>query len=342
MKKKLVVTTGAIALMTLANCGSNGDGKLISAEEELLRVFADTDGDGLGNQDFADVLDADGELVARRVSLASWREDYPGNGSYMTLDGTLRIQGDGDDLLVTVDDGNGTLDTIRIVDARSITASNVTIDNGDLFFDMFVGNGLEIGDLLDSSVGNGYAFRVGVYYTNRLRGNEFGSELRAVMGAETQDAMIGDLHDASATASYSGFGAIDVRRADAGWNIYNGNISGDVDMTADFGASTISGAMSNLFYEERAGSTVTDSYGVAGSILMDEAKIKDNAFKGTLSADAALAADDDGIATVAGSVGYSGAFYGPQAEEVGGTFQGSGSFEGTDYLASGAFTANID
>ena len=339
MRNFLKTTTclGSIAL--LAACGSSADGTIvISAEEEALRIFAEDAGD------IADVLASEGRLAAREVSEATWRENYATEGSdgaYTSVDGVVEIEGDGDDLLVTFAiAGDPSPDVIRIVDAASIDEGFVTIDTEGLFFDLFVGGGLTIADLLDDTSGSGYARRIGIYYGQS--GDGFGLQTETVFGTETTDAMIADLGMTDAVATYDAFGQIRIRRDDADWNIFNANLSGDISMEADFGAGTVSGEMGNLFFEEFAGNTEVDDFEVDGSIIMNETSIQANAFGGSLSADAALTDDDPGIGSVVAGVGYSGAFYGPEAEEIGGTFAGGGSYEGQGYLAIGTFTGGID
>ena len=178
-------------------------------------------------------------------------------GSYAFIDGVLSLEGDGDDLLVSFP-YNGSTTTIRIVNAATIDTNSVTINDGGIFFDFFIGSGgLTIADLLDDSVGQGYAHRVGVYYND---GTElFGSQIR-------------------------------IRYDDADWNTFNANLDGDLSMSANFGSGTISGEMSNLFLDINAGSTDVDSYGVDGSLLMNETSIEANAFSGSISADDTVAA----------------------------------------------------
>ena len=342
MKKWIAMPLWAASLSALAACGggsSGSDDPLISAEEDVLRVFADADGDGNPDQDAADVLARGDMLVARRVSSTSWQENYNDGmgdaGSYAFIDGVLSLEGDGDDLLVSFP-YNGSTTTIRIVNAATIDTNSVTISDGGIFFDFFIGSGgLTIADLLDDSVGQGYAHRVGVYYND---GTElFGSQTEAIIGAETRDSMIDELETANATVSYDGFGSIRIRYDDADWNTFNANLDGDLSMSANFGSGTISGEMSNLFLDINAGSTDIDSYGVDGSLLMDETSIEANAFSGSISADATLASGDEEVTGALADVGYSRAFYGDAAQEIGGVVQGSGSYEGQGYLVEGAF-----
>ena len=116
----------------LAACGggsdsdstSNAPPSLISADEEVLRLFSDTRGD------IADVLASSGPaLVAREVSEATWRETYDGSGGYELVDGEFSLQADGDDLLVTIGEEGGQRYTFRFRDAASNNSNQLTFRN---------------------------------------------------------------------------------------------------------------------------------------------------------------------------------------------------------------------
>lgn len=333
----LVLALGSISI-TACSSGSGNNAGLISASEQKTRVFADTNGDGVGDQDFGVVLnDNTKSLVAREVSESSWLEEF-GKG-YSPLDGSLSIKGEGDDLLVTIPDGQGSTTTVRIVNARAITTNSVRIDTrstGGYIFDMFLGKNKSIGELL--TPGTGYSVPIGIFYTKG--GASKGFETRSIIGTETTDARIDALRNSSAIATYNGFGSINIRKVDQDWQAFNSHVQGDVAMTADFGAGSVSGTMTNLFYEERAGNTVTASSNPNGSVIMNPATIQANAFKGALSPDSTLLADSPDLANTAGQLGYSGAFYGPQAQEISGTMSGSATVNGQDYLAMGRFDGN--
>lgn len=328
----------------LAACGggsdsdstSNAPPSLISADEEVLRLFSDTRGD------IADVLASSGPaLVAREVSEATWRETYDGSGGYELVDGEFSLQADGDDLLVTIGEEGGQRYTFRFRDAASNNSNQLTFSNPatNEFFDLFIGGGGTIADLFNDNIGSGYARRVGVYYTPG--GVDFGFETRSVIGTETRDSVIADLAGMNATASYRGFGSIKIARSDLGFFGFNGNLSGDLDMDADFGAGQVSGTMSNLFLESREGQTIRPETGDrAGTIRLEDAAIQANAFQGGISPDAALTADDAGLAKFVDSGTYSGAFYGPNAEEIGGTMTFDEEVNGNRFRGIGHFTAN--
>jgi hypothetical protein len=161
-----------------------------------------------------------------------------------------------------------------------------------------------------------------------------------VIGTETRDSVIAGLAGLNATATYSGRAGILIRDANQGWQGFNGNLNGDLDLVANFGSGKVSGSISNLFLELGAGQTTTSTSDPAGSILLDEAAIQKNAFAGSLSPDAVLSASDPAVATFAAGGTYSGAFYGPNAEEVGGTMNFDADVDGTRYLGIGNFVAD--
>jgi hypothetical protein len=345
--------TAVSSIVLLTACGGGGGGSdddptspptspppttdppsLISPDEEVLRLFSDTSGD------IADVIASNGPaIVAREVSEATWIETYDGSGSYRMIDGDFSIKADGNDLLVTIGEKGGAQYVYRIVDAASITESFVTIDTpGGDYFDLFINGGGTFADLFDSNIGSGYARRVGLYYSPA--GEGLGYETRSVIGTETQDSMIAGLAALNATATYSGRAGINIRDANQGWPGFNGNLSGDLDLVANFGSGKISGSMNNLFLELGAGQTTTSTSDPAGSIRLDEAAIQKNAFAGTMSPDAVLSASDPAVATFAAGGKYSGAFYGPNAEEVGGTMTFDADVDGTRYLGIGNFVAD--
>jgi hypothetical protein len=339
--------TAMASAVFLAACGGGGSDStssptpstpttppsLISPEEEVLRLFSDTSGD------IADVLAAGGvAIVAREVSEATWREDFPGAGAYQLVDGEFSLEADGNDLLVTIGQEGGPTYTFRFVDAASNNSNQLTFENqatGE-FFDLFIGGGGTIADLFNSNIGSGYARRVGVFYT-RGDVDNFGFETRSVIGTETRDSVV---QTKTGTASYQGFASINIRQSDLGFFGFNGNLSGDLDMAADFGAGKVSGTMSNLFLELRTGQTVDETRNPAGTIQLEEAAIQANAFTGGMSPDAVLTANDSAVATFADSGTYSGAFYGPNAEEIGGTMSFDADVNGNRFLGIGHFQAD--
>ncbi|MDJ1017538.1 MAG: transferrin-binding protein-like solute binding protein [Paracoccaceae bacterium] len=348
MSKLLLNSTCIACLMALGACSTTAvdEDPLISASEEVLRVFADTNEDGTPDQDLADFLAGGGEVVARQVSEASWTETSSANPVFEHVDAEVSVQGDGDDLLVTFNAvGNAAPRVVRIVDASALDSDVAILSTDDFSFNMGLSQGVTFADLLAGGGGIA-AVRFGIILEEE--GDGFKLQTRGLVGVETQDSMIADLGTAGTIASYTGGGGIDVRQVSTEWETWNANLQGDVSLTADFGAGTVSGSLTALDYQIRedrlpGGDWTNEETGaLAGSILLDDADIQDNAFAGSLSADAALlgnAALPD-FASAAGGFGYSGAFYGTDADVVGGTFSGTGTVGDTDYIGIGVFSAD--
>lgn len=321
------------SLVFLAGCGGgsgNGAPGLITPDEEATRMFSDTSGD------IADVIASGGPaLVAREVSEATWRETYPDSGTYEIIDGVFSIEADGNDLLVTIGEEGGQTYVYRVVDAASIDSDQITIEGPDGYFDLFISGGGTFSDLFDSDIGSGYARRIGLYFSPD--GENFGYETRSIIGTETRDEVIADLAGEDATAVYNGRANISLRRADLGWQGYNANLNGDLEMLADFGAGEVSGSIGNLYLEEREGPDVVYSDDQAGSIILEAAAIQQNAFQGNMSSDAILTAANPDLADFADSGIYSGAFYGPNAEEIAGTMLFDTTVNGFPLLGIGHF-----
>ena len=344
MKINVLNSTCAFSVLLLAACSSSsGSDPLISASEEALRVFADT---GTGTQDVADVLASGGTLTAREVSEASWRENYAGDEplsgeGYNFVDGSFSMEGDGNNLLVSfLKPGDTDETTIVIENAATLEGNSFRLEGEGIFFDVFVRGGLELADLLNDTIGSGYLVSGGVYYNEG--GDGFALQTEFIIGTETTDDMIAQLGLDNTSATYFGSSQIRIRRDDVDWSTYNANVYGDLEMDADFAAQTVSGNLTNLFYEEFVGPDPDDEYPIDGSLILNETSIQANAFSGSMSADAVLIGDDPGLAAVGSLATYSGAFYGPDANEVGGTITGSGSFEDQGYLIQGTFTGQPD
>jgi hypothetical protein len=113
--------------------------------------------------------------------------------------------------------------------------------------------------------------------------------------------------------------------------------TGRLNLTANFGEGTLQGSIDNL-NEAISGSTVTPSGGgVAGSILLGTATIQGNGFAGQTSADGVLASGNSFVREVADGT-YSGAFYGPDADEVGGAMRGPDPVGNSDLIGFGHFS----
>ena len=163
------------------------------------------------------------------------------------------------------------------------------------------------------------------------------SEYKAYVagGAETRDSVLTGLGNATyegyanvkayPDGSYDGFDTVD-------------RLKSDIVMNADFGAGTISGAMTEL----RWGWTgdADDRVPVDGQITMETADIgSDGSYSGALVPNAAFNAN--GVVSSSGGT-YTGDLFGPSAEATAGAIGMSLSSGGTDYLGTGHFNATVD
>jgi hypothetical protein len=346
---RLLKTLGAAtAAISLVACGSsntpNASGpvqvtSLISAEEELLRVFAD---DGVTIRDLGDLL-ANGEtLTVRNVSEAMTRRNFE-TDTYERVDGDVRIELDGNALLVTISvAGDPNPDTIRINNANLITENfrEFEVEN-EYFIQIFVDGGID--SLFETGGELDYARSFYVFY-DAFDG--IGLTVESVIGAETTDATINQLQVDNETLQYEGGMFTEIRRQGDGFEDFNAVIRGDVTMTADFGAGSISGEITEMEFEfgDGMGSTTID---VDGTLAMQETAILDNAFAGTMAGDQAFLTDNDAMFDEIGGnanvvdLDYSGAFYGPEADEVGGVVSGQWSGDGEGFITRGTFGGGL-
>lgn len=130
----------------------------------------------------------------------------------------------------------------------------------------------------------------------------------AVVGVETNP----DDLPKTAVANYKGKAFARVYDAKGDPSTYR-VFRGATNMTADFGAKTMSGSITQLTAEDRPDTTRQN---VAGAINMESTAIQRNGYAGKLSLDA-TAKSALGVKNTDGST-YSGRFYGPGAAETAG------------------------
>lgn len=158
------------------------------------------------------------------------------------------------------------------------------------------------------------------------------SDLRgfAVVGSETE----ADVLEGKANATYSGWSVAEMYPDDeAAADDERARMEGDLTMSADFNAATISGAITDLSTKTRVNDTWSNSQALAGSVSMDSTAISGNGFSGNLTPSADLTAV---VGDFTGT--YGGKFYGPNGEEVGGVL----SITGDDSVGAGFFSADQD
>lgn len=155
----------------------------------------------------------------------------------------------------------------------------------------------------------------------------------AVTGAETSP----DTVKTAANATYNGHAQ--VRTFVAGSQNERTRMDADMALNADFANGTVSGTLTNLqgatqdSHVDLTWSTPTALPGA--EVDMTEAKITGNGFSGgTLKGNDALDTAIDG--NLDGST-YSGRFYGPGAEQVGGIMNVKGTSEGDKFVGYGVF-----
>lgn len=155
----------------------------------------------------------------------------------------------------------------------------------------------------------------------------------AVLGTETKAADLKNLPTATyngwmVTETYPKAGFVDNATS-------KGRLRGDVTMSADFGAGNVSGNVSNLSIRDPG--TTTD-VSTAGSIAMDSAPITGNGFSGTLTPSGTFTGPSGALTVSNGT--YAGKFFGPSADQVGGTISLQGNYAGTDGNGAGFFKAS--
>ena len=154
----------------------------------------------------------------------------------------------------------------------------------------------------------------------------------AVVGTETRSAALSGMP----MATYSGRARIDTR-PNSGFSNNNTDKTrnrANVSMTADFGAGTMSGLLTDITMQTGSGTEAP----VAGSITMNSSTINGNSYSGMLTADGAFTAAS-GV-TIDPSSTYSGSFYGPAAEQTGGGIALTGSDASGDFNGIGYFTGD--
>jgi hypothetical protein len=110
---------------------------------------------------------------------------------------------------------------------------------------------------------------------------------------------------------------------------HTSRVYGDLTLNADFGKGTISGTINKMQYRA-PGTEYKDRVDYAGQLKMNEAKFTENGFQSSLSA------SSDFKDTVKDGI-YSGAFYGPEAQQVAGTLRAIIVQDGVNQSALGHF-----
>lgn len=336
MKLRMILIS-TTALLALSACGSSSNEDDIFEATDLdavTRIFSSDNGDA------GDVLANGGTLTARHVTTSGILLDYDDE-----RDGATGLVANPELAIAFNDEGELTL----FVEGQeqAFTSDDYSVSDDGNIYGYFTEEQCDTIGLCNNlyswsgtldefkASGNGY-HKVYVLQTNQLYGDDGDLNLRAygVAGTETRDDALRSL----GSATYNGFSRIDVYPV-TGF-VDNGTsrtrIDSDVTMNVDFGSGTLSGFLSNT---ELRGPDDGDGTLVAGTIVMEESRYAGNGFMGDLQSDADWNAATG--STLNGN--YSGAFYGPNAEEAAGTISATGTFDGQgDVNAIGFFGVYSD
>lgn len=303
---KIWTTTAMVAALAACSSGT------ANVQPSTTRVFAQDAGVA------AQAL-ADGEtLVAQQGGSAAMNLNYTTGDTGLT-NATFEISRNvSGELTFTV---NGVTQAFspgdRIVDPNDGMVYEYQInDSANGVFVNLWNERVTLDEALDTT-GTDYA-QIWGYQTNQINGGQPDIQGYAAVGTETMASALSTLP----TATYNGRARV-TSAPTTGWVDWSTSMTrtrGDLAMTADFGAGTIGGQVSNV--ETRAAGAAA-YVPVAGSIAMNQSNIVGNGFAGSLSADAALQASLDIGSSTTGT--YSGGFYGPAAEQVAGTMTISGT-----------------
>jgi len=212
-------------------------GPTIPSGEEATRVFSQ------GNGDHGDVISDGGTLTARSVGVSGVDLNFNGGPTALRTSTAAIRKNEFGELTVTVDGVDHVFkpEDRFVEDGGEVYGYEFEDPDANVYYDVFSNTG-EIDEFL--APGHGYA-EVLVITTNVGQPWPYPAKrLYAVFGTETKDADLAGLP----TASYNGRARLD-RYPQTGFvnsptsrTVYNG----DVAMTADFGAGTISGSISNM------------------------------------------------------------------------------------------------
>ncbi len=330
-KTYLMIACSALALSACGTSSGNGNKVVIDEQEELARIFSE------GNGDLGDVL-TDGRLVtARQIAMAGINLNYSEDTTELTEMTQFRVQENSDGEFTLWLNGSEwafTAADIEDPDSMGRVFGYFTQDECDTTGEcvsLFNWTG-ELDDL--KSNGNGFHAVLNAQ-SNQVNGGQPDVRAFAVVGTETRDDALSSL----GTATYSGYSNIDAYPETGFENNSESRtrLRSDLTMSADFGAGTISGMLDNMQIRDPG---ETDFTSIDGTMTMETTSFEVNGFRGDLTADADFTAATG--ATLDASSNYSGAFYGPNAEEVGGVISATGSGEGDPFNAIGMFTGNID
>ena len=335
MKKSIKIMLLSSSSLGLAGCQTTTDTEIlpvilpviISAPEAALQMFSDDVGD------LGEALRDGEELTARSVSVVGQNRNYSTDVTSLASGTTVAVRRSANGELEFTLNGvvrKFTANDKYVSDDGNVYGYTVNDDENEVYYYLFSNNG-DLDEI--QTPGNGWS-NIFVLGSNKINATNADNEVRAfaAIGTETRDSALAGL----ATATYSGRGRLEAFPATGFENFETSRtkISTDMTMTADFGAGKISGTLDNVSIERFGGQEEQ----TAGSITMNSTPFIQNGYKGTLSTDAAWR---EGFPDLVDGT-YSGAFYGPAAEEVGGVLSATGTNEDGAFNAYGYFIGDQD
>lgn len=321
MKQQLSCASALAFLAALSACG--GSGTAPNNPPPVTRLYATDDGTvGKAIQD-------DKTLTAQSGGTATYEINWNNNTTTLKS-GTFKVFKNASGELSMVVDGK-TYDFApgdRFVDPSDGLVYEYQVDGATtgVWLGLWQANGDTLDQTLDPTQ-SGYA-QVWGYYVDADQ-NGIAQQGYAVVGTETKPADLALLP----SATYTGRARMDVVPETG----YTGNsnsrtrVRSDMDLSADFGAGTIAGSLTNITVQPPGvGQTA-----VPGTVSMDPTTLAGNGFAGSLTPDAAFIAGQGAGYSANGT--YAGIFYGPAAQQVAGTLNmtgtdTSGNWNGTGYF----------
>lgn len=325
MKKIQTISAMLLGTTVVAACGGGGGSTAVtsrsgnSATERVLAVEA-------GNA--AEALEDGATLRASQRASSGWTRTFDAETAELSGDSTATVRRNDEGGLDLTVGGQ----TIRFTSADlSEDGYGFVLPDGSA--GIWSWDGESMAEALDPAGGR-YSL-VFDFYNDNADGT--GRNGFLVVGTETAEA---DLQ-ALPTATYEGYARMRVAPT-TGFDDYQADVSearGDVTLVADFGAGTVSGEVTNMAGRVPQLEDPTRTWtAFDGSLTMEEAAITGNGFTGAITADAGFTAE---IGSIDAGSSYSGTFFGPGGEEVGGgiNLTGTAAEDGLDYIGFGHWRA---
>jgi len=317
--KSAVILSALPAILLLGGCKHNdGSGPKVTGNIDPNQVIAKN------KEDTASKALSDGKELKASPITTAFIATQDGKASAATAS-DFSIKKDGTGAILTV---NG--EKIAFADKDKSDDGGWEREDSSKYEGLFLVSGDNAGKALNGTDAN----YLQVWQYSKFAGNQ-GYRGFGVVGAETDPSVV----KSAANATYKGTaGAETWATADSQLRT---QVRGDLTLNADFQKGSVTGSIDNLSRRSRDGN-VSSTYSpwtaaAAGtSIAMTESKISGNGFSG-----GTLVANDPGgdVGNLAGST-YSGKFYGPNAEQVGGVMSLNGKTTDGSYVGTGYFAGD--